>query len=507
MPEVSQEVAQEVLKFDSEEARQNAMNALGETPADLAELDRIRSAEIISQQDGGGAYAPVNQLAPQTQENSGAVDLTEAKAMNAQSENGDSVTPEPLVLSRDEIKAAGFTYKNAADFLNAMTEKENLIKRQQKFISEGLASNSGAGNELAAAQKRISELEAMLKPAAQTQESAPATQQQQPQNTIAEAQNTLNQINAEINELDRIAQEEPYQTIDPEFQTRKMNLLKLQTQAMSNVMGLLTQNANEINNVRTAEAQRVSAQKERELERQREAARASEFAEMDAVGNDPELAEFKISKPCVEVERDFLVWRSQIAAVYYGRAAQSPQETAYALNQLQAGNPDLKSKCQMMGVAPEPTADMRTYLSLCEFLDYRDGWRKDPANPGKWIRHDRFDSAIGQRVPVILPDVKTAIKQKRLEEGYYKEQIDQAYQRGAQSFAQAQTKRDPAVTELNSPSTIGQAGSGSAEWAMQILRADNDDEAMSLYRAGNTAMMDEINKARQILGMPPIVFN
>jgi hypothetical protein len=63
------------------------------------------------------------------------------------------------------------------------------------------------------------------------------------------------------------------------------------------------------------------------------------------------------------------------------------------------------------------------------------------------------------------------------------------------------------VSELNSPTTVGQSGSASLEWAMSVLKAGNDAEAMRRYRAGDTSMVDEINKAREVVGMAPIKFD
>ena len=183
------------------------------------------------------------------------------------------------------------------------------------------------------------------------------------------------------------------------------------------------------------------------------------------------------------------------------------EEFNFAMEQLAIRNADMLKKCQLAGIPTEPTQDVQTLIAVAGMMDYRDGWRPDPARPGQLKLETRYDAATGQNVPAVLPDLKTAIKMRRLNEGYYKKGIDQAYQRGAQNLAAAMAKRDPTVAELNDPSLIGTSGNATTEWALSVLEADNDAEAMRRYRAGDTSMVDEINKARAALGMKPIVFS
>jgi hypothetical protein len=361
----------------------------------------------------------------------------------------------------------------------------------------------GGGSD---AQRRVAELEAEL---ARTRAAVPQPAVA-PQSTVsssggvAEAQKALADINAELDEMDSLVSDNPYEAPEGFFEKQR-NLFKLQAQATARLADLLVQTTSGLERQRTQEQEAARARAEDEQRRQ---ARETTFAEMDDVGSDAEYAQdYRLSKPAVEVEAEYLNWRADIAAAFYGRPAGSANEENAALDQLQARNPVLLQNCQLAGISAEPSQDVRRFIDLCNLLDYRDGWRPDPANPGKLFRLQRFDAGTGGNIPVTLPSLKAALAQKRVDEGYYKRQVDQAYQRGAHALAVAQTKRDPAVAELNDPSTMGQSGDAAAKWAVDYLVNVDEEEAMRRLRAGDPSMFDGINKARAICGIEPITFD
>jgi len=415
--------------------------------------------------------------------------------------------PEVLSLSAKALRDAGFTYNTPEDVVKGLAEKEKYIKELQEQMRERLR----AGGDNAASQKRVAELEAeiarMRGGASQPPLSASPTQQQAMSGQIAhgspaEVKNILATIKTELESLD--SSEDKY---SDDYVDRQAKLLKLQAQALGRIADFSVQ-AVTLAEQREA-INRANAARAEEDKRNNEL-RAKTFAEMDSVGADPELSEYKLPKPAVELEREYIMWRNDVVSAYYGGALyerdpeKKAQLEAAVLHQLEIKNPDLVKKCQAFGIPAEPTQGMKSYLALVDNLAYRDGWRPDPANPGNFIRMTRYDAATGQEVPVIMADLKTAIKHKRLEEGVYRDQVNQAYQRGAQTFAAAVAKRDPAVGELNSPSTIGSSGNATQEWAAQFLESVDEDEAMRRYRGGDPAMVNDINKARAVFGMGPM---
>jgi hypothetical protein len=68
-------------------------------------------------------------------------------------------------------------------------------------------------------------------------------------------------------------------------------------------------------------------------------------------------------------------------------------------------------------------------------------------------------------------------------------------------------KRDPAVGELNDPSTMGTSGNASTEWAVQFL-TDVDPMDVEVQRQrGNMELLNKVNEARKTLGMAPMEFS
>jgi len=352
-----------------------------------------------------------------------------------------AATPEVLSLSAKALRDAGFTYGTPEDVIKGLSEKEKYIKELQEQA------------------------------------------------------------------LEEEAKEDPYNRTNPEFLQRQAKLIDLQTQAMERIADFSVQAAT---SAERREAERRAAVQRAEETELYNKLRLQTFAEMDSVGNDPELSEYKLPAKAVELEAEYIRWRSDVAAAYYGGAVNDPDPKrrdaleAAALHQLEVKNPDLVKKCQLHGIPAEPSQGVRSYLALVDNLAYRDGWRPDPANPGNFVQLTRYDSATKKEVPVLMPDLATAIKHRRLEEGVYKQQVADAYQRGAQTFAAAQAKRDPTVAELNHPSTIGSSGNAGAEWAAQYLENVNEEEAIRRYRNGDRTMIDEINKARAVFDMPPL---
>jgi hypothetical protein len=502
------------LTFGNEAERIAAMEMLPEDSSQesLAQLERIRGAKIVEGAGGQeSASAEAGTSGPQA---AGAPvpasgPAVPASVSSAPPSSVSSVPPAEFSLSAKALRDAGFTYNNPDDVIKGLAEKEKYIQELQGKIREHLQVGDNA------AAKRIADLEAEVARMRGGASQAPAApvSGQQPQNVsqqiagggIAEVNAILANIKSELDGLDD-EDNDPY---GEDTSRRQRELIKLQAQALERIAGITVQTAGA---AEAREAQRrAEAARASEIERNN-ARRAATFAELDAVGKDPELSEYKLPKPAVELEAEYIRWRQDVAAAYYGGPARgdSAEETAKmeaaALHQLEAKNPDLINRCRQAGIPAEPTQGVNAYLALVDNLSYMDGWRPDPANPGMFIRLTRYDSATRQEVPVLMPNLVTAIKQKRLEEGVYKQQIDRAYQHGAQSLAAALTKRDPTIGELNNPATMGSSGNASQEWAARFLEDVDPDEVRRKLAAGDRTMLDDMNKARAMFNMAPVSF-
>jgi hypothetical protein len=311
----------------------------------------------------------------------------------------------------------------------------------------------------------------------------------------------IKKIESMQDELDQQAEKDPDIAYTPEYQKKDRTLSRLLTKNVNVLASLYGQAKNEALEAKRTAAEAVAGtQAEKEEKQNREQLDAT-YKEVDSV----DIPEFKLSKSVKDVEGEYIGWSDRVSMAFYGRPAANVAEKYAALEQLQLKNPQLVSKCQLMNVAVEPTEDIQRYMKLCEFVDFRDGYRKDPAT-GRYVRLMKYDTATRTQVPLVLPSLKAAIQQKRIEEGYFDKKADGAFQEGAESLAKAGMRRDKGAVELDTGGDQGQIPGGSQKWAADILVRIDEEEAMRKYHKGDRSLVDEINKARKILEMDPLVF-
>jgi len=471
----------EVKVFASEEERAKAIEALGDDPSKFDELEAIRNSTIGTVPDNT------------TPDDQKPLETPPAPAANAPA-------AKPVELKSFTItdKDLPEGFDTPGKVFKSFVEAQELIKRQTNFIKENL--NKPAATEAeSAAQERARKAEEEL---ARIKSTAPAGQPQGGTSAdISTVQAEIQRIEAMQDELDKQAEEDPDVAFTGEYQKRQRELSRMQTKNL-NVLTTLYSNAKtEIQQTRNVADGIVNQNKQSKEDEAAATARKSLYNEMTAL----DIPELKLSKKSEDVEADYLQWRRDVSLAYYGRPAANVEEEFKAIEQLQIKNPDTIQKCALIGVKADPSEDVKRYMQNCEYLDYQMGWRKDPAS-GKVFRLTKFDPSTNQTVPLILPSLKAAIQQKRVEEGFYAKQVDGAFQQGAQSVAAAAQRRDMGAVELNERGDQGQTPA-SAEWALRTMQDIDPEVAEMERRRGNPAKLNELNKARIALGLDEIAFS
>lgn len=469
--------------FADEPARVKAIEELGDNPANLDKLKEIREAPI-------GPPEPVEEPPKEVSKEIPKETPKEVKQPET------TVEPKTYTLTDKDLPAG---FDSPGKVFKSYGEAQELVKRQAEKIKELLANPNRPAAEQTAlerAEKAERELE-KLKGGAPKQETSAG---------LSTVNSEIQRIDALQGELEKLADNDPDAAYTAEYQKKARELSRLQTKNLNVLTGLLTKAQQEIVETRkntTEFGEFVQGQRKTIEQQQREEALRERYKEADTIGEVG--GEFKLSKSSKDVEQEYVNFRDDVSLAFYVRPAKNDEEKFAALDQLKLKNPDLISKLRIMGVSEEPSEDIKKFISICEMLDYQEGYRTDPRT-GKVERLYKTDIATGKQVPLVLPSLKAAIQQKRIEEGFYDKQVDGAFQKGAQSVAEAAQRRDKGAVELNAHEDVGQTQDSMA-WAQRILENADSESAKYEYDHGKPEKFNEINKARAVYGMPPITFN
>lgn len=474
--------------FASEEAVATAIQELGDDPANLEKLEEIRNAEI-----GESTPAEPDKTPPEGTPTTPAAPATPTIAPEVPARTPAEPQLSKWEITREELPEG---YKSPKEALKAFGELRSTFERQTKFIKEKLGEQPATTQGQTDALKRAEAAEAELARLRGAAPQAPRTMA-----NIGEVQSEIQHIEALQTELEKQADDDPDVAFTADFQKKVRELSRMQTKNLNLLTGLYNQARTEISEARSVTSDIVASRKKQEESEAIANVVNSRYKEMSEI----DIPEFKLSRPAKDIEQDYVQWRDDVALAQFGRPGQTKEEKFTALQQLQLKNPELISKCQILGIKTEPSEDVKRYIQQCEMVDYQEGWRKDPAT-GQWTQLLKMDPATGKQVPFTFPTLKAAIQQKRIEDGYYEKQRDGAFQKGALSISQAAQRRDQGAVELDTRSDMGQTVMDSA-WAIRTLTENDAEQAMVEYRAGNRTKFDEINKARKAMGQEPITLD
>lgn len=479
------------ITFKTEAERVEAMNALGEDPKNLDKLEEIRKAEIkvdgagpANPPEGGDQEKPPGEKPPEA-----------AKPPAEKTPEGADAGSETFTVNKKDLPEG---YTSLGHVLKAFGEQKALIARQGTYIQELSQKPVERPALEQAALDRAGNAQQALEDAGKGGASGAS---QGTMADIAAITADIKKIETLQDELEKEAEKDPDAAYTPEYQKKARALSRLQTANLTVLANLLGSARTEIQEAKKQAADAVAgSQRSQEEEQEREVLNNT-YKEIDTI----DIPEYKLSKPVKDVNTDFIVWSNGVALALYGRPAANVAEKFAALDQLQLKNPEIINKCRLMGIATEPTEDIKKYLEICKYLDYRDGYRLNPITK-EYDRLFKYDSKTKQQVPLVLPSIKDAIQKKRLDEGFYEKKADNAFQQGAESVTQAAGRRDKGAIELDTGRDQGQIAGGTQKWANDTLLSIDPEVAMYKYRKGDKTAIEELNKARKILNMEPLTF-
>lgn len=475
------------VSFKSEEERIAAIDALGDDPSKLDQLEEIRNAPIVAEgaeprQEGSESSKPKEGEEPEKKPEG------EQKPPEKKPEENEE---EVFTIKRKDLPQG---YGSLGHVMKAFGEQRDLISRQGTYIQELARKAAEKPEPEKRAIEGAQEADEKLRQSGGAAGASPETVAD-----ISSVQKDIQQIQKLQDELDKQADDDPDIAYTPDYQKKVRDLSRLQVKNLNILTTLLGKAQVEASEAKRTAAEVVAGtQRERETKQEQLALEAT-YNEVDTL----DAPELKLSKSVKEIEGEYKSWADGVAMAFYGRPAANVAEKFSALEQLQNKNPELVSKCQLMGIKTEPTQDIQRYMKLCEYLDYRDGFRKDPAT-GQYIRLMKYDGRTQTQVPLVLPSLKAAIEQKRIEEGYYHKKADNAFQEGAESISQAAMRRDKGAVELNNGDEQGQTPGGGQKAAYDTLLRIDAEDAMYKFRHGDSTAVEELNKARKALGMEPL---
>lgn len=467
-------MADEALKFESEEAKADAIAKYDEATGSPDDLERLMGAPVEVPQKAEAEVTP-----PQSAE--------EVPPEESPKEE----TPE--VFNWDTW-ANEQGYKSAAEARKAFDEAKATLKRQQDFINEKL-------NKVNAPVAKVV---------------AAPVQQEKVQTQVSKIDDIKQAINSVlVKRRDIISQlrNDPSLQMDPDF-------LSQQAAVEEEKYSLDLQMAEELNNIRTlhenTNQQLTSLTKNKEEELRREQAERMYQTEMDEIQKfalNPKHPEFSFSsgKDSFTVEGEYVAWANKVATALYGqpvnmlRGGAEREAVASALERLSQKDPEVINACQVTGAPIEPSEDVRKYLDICELLDHRDGLKKDPVT-GQKVQQTRmvYDSVTGafRKDPVRFASLEDAYNHKLVVDGTFSRKIKEAYSKGGKDMATAAAKRAAAPVQLGNATGASQKDVGlsmTPQEALEIISKFDETEAHRRKMSGDGTMVDQYEKAMAAL--------
>ena len=480
------EASQEVMTFESEEARSAALDAFDEKTGNVEDLQKIRNAEIKApepepKEDITPPPEPEPEEEPEPKE-------PESKEPEPEPEPKKDL-PHEFVIKRDELPER-FRDKNPNEVFKSHKEQDDLIKRQgekiqemQSQLAQGLQKSVVAESDLQIAQK-----DAGIKP-------KPAEDDKD----IPESQ--LSKIMALQEELTKL--DDPF---DERAIAINRELIPLQNQEIMRTNMIANKANNEAQSLRSAITEYQNRQDESSLAERNKVELKKLYEEMDEFSKMDEYKdEYGMSISAAKADQKYVDWRNQVALQYYGMlpndsTEEGKEQLNYAMYMLKQRSPDLIEKLRVANIPTEPDADLKSYVKLCELLDERDCIRYDPVER-KTVQITRFNPKTGKYEPVSFPTLKATIEHKRVESGYYKDKMLEANKKGAKSYSDALTKRD--TKELENDTGSAAEVQLSIEQANKVLdEFDLEAAGRKYYQTGDPSVFNEYNAARRKAGQP-----
>lgn len=486
----------EILKYATEAERAKAIESFDESKGSEDDLQKIMDAKIEAPASG---EVKADVTPPQDK-------LPAEKKPDAPAPVAAPAAP---ATPDDWAKSKGFT--SFAEAQKAFDEKEDLIKRQTRFIKEKIEPQSSPNDQYSALTARNQQLETELN-ALKGGAAGGGTAQEK----IEKQESKISVINKAIqnNLLKRKALMEEIRAdsqiaIDGDFQLRRLEVdgeqdnLNLQlAEEMSALQAV-------INNTTQEMSAYKSGQERERLKEQNRQAYDREMTEITEFTSNPKHPEFAFSegKDSRTVESEYVKWANGVASAMFAgpvnmlKSDQDKAAVAQALASIKANDPNALDACRAAGIPVEPTPDIQKYLDVCDLLNHRDGQRVNPIT-GQNEQQYRLvrDPLTGnfRKEAVRMASLEDAYQHKMAVDGTYAERIKKSYVQGGKDMAAAAQKRSAGPVVLDNATGVSSADVGLAMTpadAMKELNQIDEAEAMRRKLAGDPAMYDRFEKA------------
>lgn len=472
------------MQFKTEQERDYAIIALGENPGDDYEskLSEIEGAEIVQEnlvEEPKIEEEPVNKP-----------EITPEEQTVTDDVKPDDGEDEVFTIKKSELPGG---YKSVGQLIKSFTEKDALIGRQSEKIRELLETpvKQEVMNRAEAAETKL-------------ERSSAASGGQQPSvkisTDIATIKSEIIRVSKLQAELEEMAKDDDDVAFTAEYRKKERLLQSLQNKNMVALTDLYEKAQNDIVEAKSVQQKYIDAKDAEERSARVRSIRESTYREVDNI----KYPEYKMSKPVKAVEEEYLDWRRKLATAYYNRPPKSEDEIFFALKQAELKNPQLAVSCQTMGIGIAPSSDVKMYLDVCDILSYKNGKRINAAT-GEEYTVTRYNTQTGENEPYVIETLEEAVEKYRGETGYYKQDAESRYQKGAEAAAKARLRRDSGAIELGaSDNQGGNVITKDASWATKVLSNIDYDAVVRKAQNGDMQAFNDYNEALKISGVEPV---
>ena len=483
--------------FASEEAKIAALDNIEETPANVDEIKRIMDAPVTPTEPQKVVEPPTEKPAETPPP------ATPPKEEIKPAEPAPGQKPDAITIPLSELPEEYRNFDDAAKLLKKVKNQDELIERQTLKIRE-ILQNAGVNtpDQIETLRRENEELRRSIQAAPKPDAGAAEAQR-----LAAKSQSKINEIITRRRALLAKHSDLEDQQFNPEFIKERNALDDMMVEELARQNQYLETVSSGVEETKKLASDAISM-------RRTDDAKAKEAEvfnnEVKAIQSFADSTEgFKLSKPFMELDKEYRDYQNQIASIYWGRPPASPQEIKEAMDKLQQRSPKLIGDLQAAGIPQEPTDDMQKYLATCEIWDAWQGIRKDPVTgdyrrdaQGNIVPLTRWDPLTKQYVRDSYPSPQAAYNDLQVNSGHYTRKIVEAFKKGGMSLAEARSKRDGGVVEMDNAS--GGKPKISADTALEDIQKVDEEEAVLRARGGDPSLLKRYNDNALILGWPAL---
>ena len=482
----------QVLAFASEEAKIEALDKVSDTPESLAEIQRIMDAPITPAEAKPAVPTAETPLKDPVSEEPSLESPTLKPEAKPESK------ADVIAIALSELPEEYRNFDNAGKLLKKIKNQDETIARQTQFIRERISQTQP--DEVESVRRENEDLRRKLESASFTGREAA------PENKVAAAQSQsrLDEIVKRRKALLEKHKDVEDQQFDADFLRENNQLQDLMLEEMGRLNGALERMSSDVEvTKKQASAYTQSRTAEDQKTREDQVYEQQIKTVQSFIDKKDEL---KLSKPLMEVDKEYADYQRSVASVYWGRLARDTSEVQTAMAQLQRKSPSLMSALQAAQLPTEPTPDMEKYLAACEIWDNWQGVRKDPLTgdfrrdhkTGRVLPLMRWDPVTKRDVPDTYPSIEAAYNDSMVRGGVYTQKVIDAFKQGGKAAAEARARRDGGVVEMDNAS--GGKPRVALDQALDEINKIDEREMILEAREGNPAKLKRYNELAQALG-------